>query len=80
MMSYRAQYRETKEKKVSAEAVRAFVLCVPRREKEDAMFSDTRRHLVDRGFPVTAVRRLKGRDVHVGGESLQPNKCVMWAF
>ena len=42
---------------------------VQRREREHAMFSDTRQHLVQRGFPVESIRMLEGWDVRASGES-----------
>jgi hypothetical protein len=56
---------------------------VQRREREHAMFSDTRQHLVQRGFPVESIRMLEGWDVRAGGESCdapRPHQCCMWAF
>ena len=56
---------------------------VQRREREHAMFSNTRQHLVQRGFPVESIRMLEGWDVRAGGESCdapKPNQCCMWAF
>ena len=65
---------------VQAQTLRIFVLTVARREAEHNMFSDTRDHLVRKGFPFETVRSLHGYDASSTNAEMRRNGVVMWGF
>lgn len=65
---------------IRAQTASVGILCLQRRETECHMFSDTRKHLVTKGFAVDGIRMIHGVDCRAEGAEVGPSKCVMWAF
>lgn len=62
------------------ESVSIGILCVARREAEASLFSETRKHFVEKGFNVESIRMIHGIDCRTKGAEVSPSGCVMWAF
>ena len=87
MSVYRAEERGDHDVEPAMESVHVYILCTQRREDEHRMFSDTREHLVSRGFKGSNIHMLHGHDVRVSdghdvrvSGGITKSQFVMWAF
>ena len=79
MSMHRAEERGDYDVEPCVDDVHVYILSTRRREDEHCMFSDTREHLVSRGFKGSNIHMLHGHDVRVS-DAMKRSQCVMWGF